>query len=487
MGGVPGVSPSALAKPVATQEIEDDFMKAMQSAPVPVAPKGEALPETKAPDTAGDSMDADFASAMDSDFANAMNAGGSEEPSMLHKGLDVAGRVLDYAGGIVRGGAAATAGALNNVADKAMQGDVAGVAKGILAPEQDIVSKEDMYNIIKGRGPNSAEYLKRLGLSEGGSLPIPVIGDVSTRDVEGFALDVLSDPLTVVAKLAKTVPYIGKVINAGGAASEAIGRAVYKSSLSKVAEKVGEEGFTVASDALINAGKAGSAKKLVQAVEEMSDMMGSLRTNLYADIEKAGKQVDLSSFKRAEQVIEGMKANPGTAPAAKELEEYLARYKSAGKASVSDVSSWKSALYDQIPAKAFEGGNLRSQSARFKQALAADFQQSIIDTGESAGKGMGKAIDAVNKKWGPLLDSLDPLHQVAKKEGRILTGDTVDGIMLSLGGVTKAVARKAHQIVTTPTMSTRVGKAMIDAGKEGVVDAAMRRALINSQADNGNK
>lgn len=388
-----------------------------------------------------------------------LGPGGASDPMAL---LGAAGRVLDAPGGVVRTGLA----------------EVAGLATG-----KDVVNNEDLKNMAVGKAPSSAEYLRRLGVNEGGSVTVPVLGKVTTRGAAGLALDIATDPLTAISKLIKEAPYIGKLLNAPNKASEAVGEAVYKSAVKDIDKKLAAQGKGSVGDLLIEKGApVGGTAKLAQHVDEMSNSMDKIRQGLYDKATEKGVLIDAAGpLKRSEAVIARLKRDPNMVTTADALQEMLDKYKASGKVPVDIVSEWKTNLYDSLPAEAFNGqGKLRGVSKQFKYALASDFRQAIVDAGNRGEKGLGDSIATVNDKWGTLLSAQKPVAKAVQATGGKI-GHMIDGAVLAAGGVKAAIAKKGYDIATTPFMKTMVGKALMEAGKKGFAGDLARRGLISSQ------
>lgn len=390
----------------------------------------------------------------------------NQEPGLVSQGLDYAGRALDYAGGIARTGLASSAG----VAQDVLQG------KNPLT-EPPVVNEEDVMNALKGKAPDSAEYLRRLGVPEGGSIKLGNM-TFTTRGAAGFAADIATDPLTQVVKLAKKLPYLKKLINSEGTAgmvnkaTEALGEAVYKSALPKGAEEAGET--------LIRAGApVGGTARLAQKVEELSNTMGKLRQGLYDKATELGVTIDAAyPLKRAEATLSAMKKDPGLAPQVQELEGLLMRYKEAGKVPVDIMSEWKSHLYDALPASAWEGGRMKKTAQRFKMALAADFREAIEQAGNKAQKGLGDSINALNDKWGTLLSATRPLEKATQATGGKL-GLMIDGAVAATGGPQAYALKKGFDVATGTGARTLVGKALMEAGKKDVASRLVRQSAAD--------
>ena len=263
MANTVGTKPSQLAPAAGADDHADEFFS--DSPPVKIASAQPAAPVQAGMPAADDHADEFFGEAPQA--AAPTPEAAPEQPGLLGKSLDAAGRVLDYGGGLVRSGLA----------------EVAGLAEG----KTDVVTPKDLVAAFKGKAPNSAEYLTRLGLPELGSVDVPLLGKVTGRGVTGFVADIVTDPLVAISKLAKEVPYLRKAISVTpGLATEALGEAVYKSSLSKidakVAEKAGMAGATPVADTLLAAGApVGGTEKLAKKVDDISQTMGKLRQGLY--------------------------------------------------------------------------------------------------------------------------------------------------------------------------------------------------------------
>jgi len=457
IAGQPTARPSDLNGPVPTPDINaaaQAFM-AKESSQQAVPPQG------------GSGQDIDAAAQA---FMQQQGQQGDEPPqeptSTTGKVLDAAGRVLDYPGGFMRAGLASAA--------------------GLASGQGEVVTPEDLKAAAVGKGPNAAEYLKRLGVSEGGSMNLPGFGRVTVRGAEGLALDIASDPMTVLAKTAKSIPYIGKILNMPGKAADALGEAIYKSAVAgtdaKLAARSGEAGATAVGDALVaNGAPVGGLAKLAQKVSDISNTMGNVRQGLYDRFEQLGGKIDMPDdmFKNARGVIDNLRKNPTLRGLADEFEENVNKYQAEGFTSMSDMSKWKTQLYDSLPKGAFNGPALTNPGKMFKAALASDFKRRIISAGEEVEPGLGKAIDELNTKWGPLLEAQP---QMAKAAGASTSlGKTIDAATLAAAGPKGFAVKKAFELATSPYAKTLAGKALMTGGRNGIATAVANRGLIDSQ------
>lgn len=393
-----------------------------------------------------------------------------EKPGLMSQAGSAIAKGLDYGGGLVRTGLASVA----STAQHAINGEIG-----------NDVTPEDVGNAFKGQAPGSAEYLRRMGVSEGGSVNIPFINKSLTgRGVEGFALDVATDPLTAIAKAVKEIPYIGKIINAPGAASDAVGEAIYKSGLSKVDAKLAEKGVAPVSDELFKAGATGTTAQIQQKAHVLSDAMGKIRDSMYQKADQLGSKVNYAEqgFSNAEAVIAKMKENSALKPAAESFEQMLEGWKKQGPMSLSNASDIKTELYSGMPASSFgPNGKMTAKAIQFKQALAADMREAIVDAGNKAEKGLGDGVSHINDQWGPLIAAKKPLATQASQAAGQKWGDWIDATLIGSGHLGGFLAKKATQLANTTYARTKFGMALSEAGRNGIATGAASRAMIDSQ------
>lgn len=454
--GQPAPKPSSVAASVPGKSAEDEAAEylAQFSAPsvnAPASPEEEEAQQFLAAE-----RDAEITQMEET--SNALGQGAE----LIAGAGDMAARALDYGGGLVRTGAAA----------------VAAAASG----KEGVVGKEDVKAAAKGKAPVSAEYLRRLGVPEGGSMDLPGFGKVTVRGATGLAADIATDPLTAISKLAKNAPYIKKLINLPGAGMEALGEAAYRSAFSKVDQKLVEKGKGKLSDVMLEGGapmmtQGGIAKK----TDDIANVMGKLRQGLYDKATELGVTIDTGfPLKRAESTLAAMKKDPGLRPAAEELQSLLDRYKAEGKVTIEQISDWKTSLYDALPNTAFgPHGTLKGPAKQFKAALAADFRQLILDAGNKAEKGLGDSIDVINNKWGTLINAQKVLAKGGPAADSL--GRKIDGAVAAIGGVKGYAVKKGYDMAVSPLAKTVVGKALMGAGKSDMVNRLIQRGFVNTQ------
>lgn len=396
----------------------------------------------------------------------------AEAPGVGAQILDGAGRALDYVGGATRTGLANVAGMAKDVAQ----------GKNPLETPQ-LVTEEDLANVARGKAPSTEEYLRRLGVGEGGSFKI---GDmkITARGAAGFAGDVATDPLTSIAKLFKAAPYLKKLVSLPGKATEAIGEAVYRSGLSKIDQKLASRGVDKLSSVLLeNGAPVGGMAKIAQRVDDMSQSIGKIRQGLYDKATELGVTIDTAyPLKRAEAVIDKFSKDPGLAPAMTELRALVKRYKDAGKVSIEEMSAWKTNLYDALPSTAFDGfGKIKGQAKTLKAALAADFRDAIVGAGNKAEKGLGDAINVLNEKWGVLLEAQRPLAKdAAGGLGGGKLGTWIDGALLGSGNGWALAGKKGLEVANTTAVKTAAGKAAMELGKTDMMNRITRQAIAEA-------
>ncbi len=396
------------------------------------------------------------------------------QPGFFNRAFDYGMRALDYPGGLVRTGLAS--------------------AGGLLSGRTDIVKPEDVSNAFQGKAPSSAQYLERAGVTPGPSLKdVPIIGqalpNINLRDAEGFGLDVVSDPLTAIAKGAKALypeskaaTITEKALTSPSAAAEAAGNSIYKSGFKKIDERLLEKGKTPLSDLLLeNGAPTGTTAKIADKTDQMLKNLGAERDQLYKRAADKGVTVDLGfPLKNAEAEIARMRDNPGLAKQADALSELLDAYKKQGKVDIAKLSDWKSQLYDALPEAAYAGGRPSNSAQAFKKALSQDFRQAIEDAGNRAESGLGDKIAANNDKMGTILSSEKPMDLQIRRGNTPNLGTSVDAILLGTGHGAALPIKKLADAAKTTYVRTKIGKGLIDAGKSGLLNDSTRRGLIDT-------
>lgn len=388
-----------------------------------------------------------------------------EQHDLLGEGLEFGAKVLDYPGGLVRTGAAGLMG-------------VAGV--------------DDFKNALKGQAPTSAQYLERGGVSPGFEIPkeVPLVGGITGRDVEGFALDVASDPLTLLSKGYRALRPAGEAI-------ERAGENVYKSGLKNVDKKLAEKGKAPVSDLLLKERKAGNMQKLSEASDKIGDAAKAERDKLYLQASDAGAVVDMTNItKGAREKLKKIRENPGMRDAADKLDDFLAKYEGEGFVDIQSVSDWKTALYDSLPQNAFgPNGKVKGPIKALEKTLANDFKVAIEKSADEVAPGLGKKISAANEKMATTISAKKPFVNEVNKEITKNAVTQVDpmiatvggGIGASLGGAPGALiggglaygGKNLARMANSTGGRTRGGLLLKDIGASGLIDSTGRRALID--------
>ncbi len=392
-----------------------------------------------------------------------------QEPGMLSSVLHSAPveyglKALDYPGGIVRTALAGGA--------------------GLLTGDQP-VDEDDLVNTLKGQAPSSAEYMQRLGVSEGPSMQVPFTDNkrISLRDAEGFAMDVVTDPLTLISKSVKA-------LRPAGVAAEKAGASVYKSGLKKIDEKLVEKGAGPVSDVLLKEGKVGTTKKLAKEADEIGKKALAERATLYKKAAEKGVTIDMGfPLEQAEKHLKKMASDPGLALQMQPYVDLMESYKKAGKVDIGTLSDWKTNLYNALPATAFDGPKLKSHAAEFKKALSNDFKNAIVGAGNKAEKGLGDKIDKLNETMQSVIEARKPMKMQVRRANTPNAITAVDSMLAAAGGTIGGIpgaalavgGKKAVQGANTTLGRTAAGKGLIEMGKSGVPDALIRQGMIDAQ------
>lgn len=392
-------------------------------------------------------------------IANFMKA----HPNVAEVASD-AGRVFDYPGGLMRTGLASYAGLLSGQAGK--------------------INDDDVMKALKGQAPSSSEYLKRLGVSPGSEiLNNSITGKVTGRDLEGFGLDVATDPLTLLGKA-------GKIPTPVGDAVETAGKNTYKSGFKKIDEGLIEKGGKPLSDVLLeNGAPTGTTKQIAGKVGELSNEARAKRAALYQEATDKGVTVDLSHpLPKTEELVQGLLQDkrPSVQALGKDLAEHLqSEYKNNGKVDLGTLSDWKTDAYNSLPESVFRGGRPLPAATKFNAAIGSDFKNAIEQGGDVARPGMGKEIGAINEDWGAMLGSKKSMAAQIRRGNTTNAVTPVDAILTALHpGV--EVAKKGADISKTTWARTKAGKGLMNLGESGVVDPVARQGvegLIDQQQE----
>lgn len=402
-----------------------------------------------------------------------------EQHDLLGEGLELGARAFDYPRGLLMTGIAG----------------IAGAASG-----NNPVTKEDVISALKGQAPTGAEYLERLGVDSGPSIPkeVPLIGGTSLRDAEGFALDVGLDPFTLASKTYRALRPVGEVLDRAGTN-------VYKSGLKNVDKELVENGKKPLADVLLEERATGNMAKLSEESSKISKKLMAERDKIYQQASDAGAIVDMSNItSNARKKLAKLRENPGMRDAADRLEEFLNKYESEGFVDIQSLSDWKTALYDSLPQTAFgPNGKVKGPVKAFEQTLANDFKVAIEKAADDAAPGLGKRISEINEKLGSTISAKKPLAREIRKEvtknnvtqvdpmiatiGAGIGGAMGGGPGALIGGATAYGAKNAVRAANSTAGRTKGGLLLKDIGSSGLIDSVGRRAVIDYMSSKDKK
>lgn len=415
-------------------------------------------------------------------------AAAQKDPSMLKTGLGVAGKALDYVGGVTRAGVA-------NVADAFVPGDIA--------------TAGDLGNAIMANPPTTAEYLERANVPEGAKvdflaenrkIPFTDInigaGNTSVRDAVGFVGDVALDPLTYASlgssAVLKQFPKLANLMKAAdktnvlSKGTEMVGKKAFQSGLKNVDKKLIDKGVKPVSDVLWEKGGWGSNKSIKGTTEELMKASDIERRGLYSKVDSAGATID-PRYALQDSLDKAKKLQdlPTTRDMGKKLEEKILNYMNEGPVSIQKASDWKTSLYDDLPESAFDkNGRLKKPAQEINKSMANGFKREIESAGEFVEPGLGQKISQVNEDWGSLIAAQKPLKTEISKGVTKDIFTSIDPLFLlaggGVGGLPGAVAgyglKKGADFSKTTLARTTTGKALKGLSKTRLPDAAVRHS-----------
>lgn len=250
--------------------------------------------------------------------------------------LDVAGRGLDYVGGIAR---------------TPILGGLTGQLKS-----------EDIYRALRGQAPGAAEFAERAGVPEGGKLSDVIPGmysktgsglplqaggwaDPTLRGTGGMAADIALDPLTYLslgtAPALKTAGAMGKLGKAAQAGSKVVGENMdklgkfsYRQGLKKVDEfaaKYNKDGVLAPSQVLQKHNIWGTAKSVERQADDVMHDLKIDYDNIVDEAAGRGAEVDIrrsmaDAQAEVDKVLKAEKPDPALVPTARAAQKQLNQY-----------------------------------------------------------------------------------------------------------------------------------------------------------------
>jgi len=436
-----------------------------------------------------------------------------EEFSLWRDTLHTIGRGLDYGGGLARTGAAG----IVNIPYAAITG------KSITEPD-------DAMKALMGEATRSSEFMKRGGVPAGDVVKYPFIGDVSTRDLAGGAVDIALDPLVAAAR-AKDIGL--KIFDN---AAIGAGKKLYKSGLKNLDIQAAKYGKEPVSDLLMAERVTGNAQQIQQKMDELATGYLAERDAILKQATRAGGEVDMAeamsplfakinsirrsndpNLLKAADIME-KDARQYLARGAKEPEqilrelpvggEYAAEHSNlatkftprpaqtvldetarvAGPTPIQG-SAWKSSTYNKVGGRAY---NELADTPVGKTLLKAKAHGLKEATETSVEKSLGAMkkdeLITLNKKLSQILTTEERAAAEAAKEIRKNHITSVDA-MLGAGTaaashnpvVTAGVmaAKKAADLAKSSAFRTKAGLALQDLGESGGLTPLLSRAFIN--------
>lgn len=416
--------------------------------------------------------------------------------------LEGAGKVLDFAGGATRAGAAGLAG---------------------LATGKELTSMKEFLEAVTGKRafPSTRDYLERGGVGELGRVSdLPVVGqyvtpgsalDVTGRGAIGFAGDLALDPANLLslgaagaaragargasaaASLSKAASVVGDIANPLAPLARFGGRAIYRSGLKELDEAASKagKGANAVSDLLWQNRIAGTNR---QIANQSVDAMGALK-NRVKELEQLagerGARIDPTEiFGGAMDKTAAYGKRPIYKAQATKYDDLIQDYMAEAHATPAEISQWKTDFYNEAGPGAYQTGVrphpvdqeiLKEMGRDSRKAIEAAVDQYVPEsTGVLASK---------NRDLGVLLSTANKMGTEAMKGERKNLLTSVDAMLLGqgvlLGASNPATStafglKKAADALKTTAVRTRGGLLLDDAARSTLLAPAVKRAYIDS-------
>jgi len=404
------------------------------------------------------------------------------EETLYEKAKDIGGktlqgglRALDYAGGLARTSIAGVPNAIN-----------------VMAGNPSVVHPEDLVQALKGNAPSSEELLARAEVPEMGSVGIPFTDKkITGRDVLGFGLDVVTDPLTHGLGGAGKAAKAAKIASLEPAV-EGVGRTIYKGGFGAIDRELAEKGVKPLSDQLFEKGFVGTSSGARKATNKIRMQAGK---DINEVVAKVGQVEVKPDFSNAYDTIAKMRKDPGLIKEADALDDFVRTYEQKGPTqrayTVADALEIKRNLRQALPQNVYRqtafGAKPIGPATKVEKQVAAAFTKATDDVG-------GEALKAADLTYGQAKAALPLLEREAKKAARKKAVTVVDAMIAGGSfaapnvGLPALALKKTAEAANSTLGRTLLGQTL-RAGQKPIAATLRRgaRGLAETmEEDNGN-
>jgi hypothetical protein len=355
------------------------------------------------------------------------------------KGLDIAGRALDYPGGIARTGLAAAADPF---------------------VEADLYKEGELFKAAKGQPLSGEEIINRAGYKGTG------------ESVGGFALEMATDPMTYIG----LGPLLGKALGKTA-------KPVYKSARNlQIADKlVAESGKIPVSDVLYKYGVTGTNEEMSSKASDLIKTLTEKRNEIVDAATATGQKANVSVVDQAIQDLDQkwfspgapFEVNPEKAQSFIEGESILkeltqpaksmaeVRGLQPGEVSPTELKNLLSSLYEkELSDKAYMLGELTPSKEKVLKEGAKAMKEGYLGSIEKAlGPESRKGAETINQELSSLLSARKKLRTEANKTATSKGLSTVD-TALAGASLPVAGAKKLGDILGTTNFRTKLGTSL---------------------------
>jgi hypothetical protein len=411
------------------------------------------------------------------------------------KGLQAAGKGLDYARG-------ATGGPLMASAIEKVSG------KKVVKPDE-YANAAKLNNL--STYPKTDTMLERAGVPSGPSLAdatkwLPGVGgpliqkgdpmDITARGAAGFVGDAVSDPLTYLSfganKVAKMLPEEGgmlrnlfnmpgvkqatAVANAPSAATSNIGKKLFSWGIQPI-EQAGERfGKNEVADTMYKYGIKGTGGQIEERLGQTAKKLKDARDGILSEADAAGATVPrdeaFKSFQdNLSKMVEDRRISPEEADALHK--SAIGTFMTGEDPSTSLASQWKTDMYKSLPQKAYDVTKNPNVGQSLNKQASNGLKTAVENTVEGT-TGRGKELAKTNGELGQLLSVMPATSKYAdmlERQPILSQWDMAAGFGGGLmsdnpaKGASLLAAKKLLQIGKMPVVRTNVGSALRTIGE----------------------
>lgn len=333
--------------------------------------------------------------------------------------------------------------------------------------------------------------------------------DATPRGVAGGILDMATDPLTYemggankVAEAAQAVgestPLVTKVLTPASNAVEAIGNHNYNKGMAPLIAKGDQYGKDVG-DTLYNQGLWGRSSSIAKGGDLAAESLKDQRDKLMQAAQTAGAAPSVSTafeplVDHVQELVSDGRMTPNEAETV--VQKYAEKMGQVQNPTLQQMSQWKSDISNSLPATAYDVTKNSKMSANMGKIAAGGNRAEVERAANAALPGSGDAINDTNRELGNLLTVQGVADKQAARaaNSKLISPQDIGHAFIAgsasgnpaLGAGT-LLSRIAAATMNQPVVRTSLGYGMKKAGTGAVSAPLLDAAAVNTLRNMANK